>query len=201
MEKNKILSSMMCSMAGVRRGDDEAASRINNPKVLHELCDKGNRWAAYALYEKYRWGDEEHGIFIDKKRAKEYYDMSGDIPFKEEWDPIDDAGEEYPSSYKYTLTGDASALDSIEKLIRDLAQRFGILENEEGGLGLFVPQRQLVKVLVGSDSVYYRGNVQHLDREAPDCLVITSEADNGECLLYALRQHYENLSVEMKKAE
>lgn len=80
---------------------------------MHELCDKGNKWAAYAIYEKYRWGDEEHGIFIDKERAKEYYDMAGDIPYKAEWDPIDDAGEEYPSTYRYLLTGDAATLDSI----------------------------------------------------------------------------------------
>ena len=51
------------------------------------------------------------------------------------------------------------------------------------------------------EQIYYRGNVQHLDREAPDRLIITSEANNGECLLYALRQHYEDLSAEMKKAE
>ena len=168
---------------------------------MHELCDKGNKWAAYAIYEKYRWGDEEHGIFIDKERAKEYYDMAGDIPYKAEWDPIDDAGEEYPSTYRYLLTGDAATLDSIEVLIRNLAQRFGIPENEEYGLGLFVPQQQLIKVLVGSDSVYYRGNVQHLEREAHDHLVITTEADNGKCLLYALRQHYGNLSVEMMMPE
>jgi hypothetical protein len=56
-------------------------------------------------------------------------------------------------------------------------------------------------VLVGSDTEYYRGNVQHIERKAPDRLVITTEADKGEPLLYALRQCFENLNVEMKSEE
>ena len=185
----------------IRRGEEDAAEYVDDPAILQELCDKGNKWAAYALYEKYRWGDEEHGIFIDKERAREYYDLAGDIPYKEEWDPTDDAGEEYPTTREYVLTGDSTTLDGIETLIRDLAQRFGIPENEEDGLGLFVPQQQLIKLLVGSDSVYYRGNVQYLEREATDRLVITTEADSGEPLLYALRSCFENIIVEMKDAE
>ena len=55
-----------------------------------------------------------------------------------------------------------------------------------------------MKVLVGSDTEYNRGNVQHIERKAPDRLVITTEADKGEPLLYALRQCFENLNVEMK---
>lgn len=185
----------------VERGEEDAAEYIEDPTILLQLCDKGNKWAAYTLYEKFRWGDEEHGIFINKERAKEFYDLAGDIPYKEEWDPIDEAGKEYPSTYEYILTGDDATLDGIEKLIRDLCQRFGIPENEEDGLGLFVPQQLLMKVLVGSDSVYYRGDVQYLDREAADRLVITTESDQGEPLLYALRQCFENLNIEMKKAE
>lgn len=185
----------------VGRGEESVAERIEDPAILQELCDKGNKWAAYALYEKYRWGDEEHGIFIDKERAKEYYDLAGDIPYKEEWDPTDEAGEEYPTTREYVLTGDATTLDGIETLVRDLAKRFGIPENEEDGLGLFVPQQQLIKLLVGSDSVYYRGNVQYLERKAPDRLVITTEADQGEPLLYALRQCFGNLNIVMKDAE
>ena len=185
----------------VGRGEESVAERIEDPAVLQKLCEKGNKWAAYTLYDKYRWGDEEHGIFIDKERAKEYYDLAGDIPYKEEWDSTDEAGEEYPTTREFTLTGDAATLDGIETLIRDLSQRFGIPENEEDGLGLFVPQQQLIKLLVGSDSVYYRGNVQYLERKAPDRLVITTEADKGKPLLYALRQCFGNLNIEMKDAE
>ena len=54
-----------------------------------------------------------------------------------------------------------------------------------------------MKVLVGSDSAYYRGNILHMERTAPDRLVITSESDNGEPLLYALRQCFENIEIKL----
>ena len=102
-----------------------------------------------------------------------------------------------PSTYEYVLTGNATSLDAVETLIRDLCKRFGIPENEEDGLGLYVPQRALMKVLVGSDTEYYCSNIMYLNREAPDRLVITTEADRGEPLLDALRQCFENPNVEM----
>ena len=185
----------------VHRGDERCAQAIEDVPALLEFCEKGNRYAAYALYEKYKWGDEKQGIFINLQQAKKYYDLAGDIPYKEEWDDSDDPGEEIPSNYEYILTGDSATLNAVETLIRDLCKRFGIPENEEDGLGLYVPQRALMKVLVGSDTEYYRGNILYLNREAPDRLVITSETDNGDPLLYALRQAYTNLDVEIKETE
>ena len=185
----------------VRRGDEEYAEFIHDVPTLMALCEKGNRWAAYALYQKYRWGDEAQGIFINRTRAKHYYDISGEILYKDEWEDTEDSGEENPCTYEYVLTGNTTSLDAVETLIHDLCKRFGIPENEEDGLGLYVPQRALMKVLVGSDTEYYRGNILYLNREAPDRLVITSEADNGDPLLYALRQAYTNLDVEIKETE
>lgn len=185
----------------VRRGDEKGAFVIDNVTTLQELSDKGNRYAAYALYEKYRWGNEEQSVFINLNKAKEYYDLEGEIPYKEGWDDSDDPGEEDPGAYEYVLTGNAATLDGVQKLVNDLCKRFGIPENEEDGLGLYVPQRALMKVLVGSDTEYYRGNILYLNREAPDRLVITSEADNGDPLLYALRQAFTNLDVEIKETE
>ena len=180
----------------VRRGDKAGALGIHNIATLQELCEKGNRYAAYALYEKYRWGDEEQGIFIDVKKAKEYYDMSEDIPYKEEWDGSDDPGEENPSKYEYTLTGDPRVIAHIHIMIDAFCQRFGTPGNE---LGMFVPQRILIKQLVGADTEFYRGNVLTVEQPAKDRLVITTEADRGEPLLYALRQSFKNLDVEMKE--
>ena len=180
---------------------------IDSPAILHELSDKGNKYAAWELYWKYYYGDEEHGIFIDRKRAREYYDLALERGYElyedgsNAWDDNDDPGEEYPSTHEYVLTGNAATLDGVETLIRDLCKRFGIPENEEDGLGLYVPQRMLMKVLVDSDTEYYRGNVMYLEREAPDRLVITTEADNCEPLLYALRCCFENLTVEIQRTE
>lgn len=185
----------------VRRGEESLAESIEDVPTLRELCDKGNRWAAYALYQKYNWGDEKQGIFINRQKAKGYYDLAGEIPYKDKWDDSDDPGEPNPSTYEYVLTGNTTSLDAVETLIRDLCKRFGIPENEEDGLGLYVPQRALMKVLVGSDTEYYRGNILYLNREAPDRLVITSEADRGESLLYALRQCFTDLNIEMKEKE
>ena len=53
--------------------------------------------------------------------------------------------------------------------------------------------------LVGSS--HYEGNILSMEQPTPDCLILKTEANKGEPLLYALRHRYENLSVEMKKAE
>jgi len=184
----------------VRRGEEQLACHIDDPAILQELCDKGNKWAAYELYHKCRWGDEENGIFINKREAKHYFDLAGDIlqQYEEEWDDVDDPGEEYPKEFCYMLTGNAKTLDAVEKLINDLCQQFGTPGNE---MGLFVPQQMLMQLLVGSDSIYYRGNVLSMERQASDSLEITTEADNGEPLLYALRQAFSNLVVEMENEE
>ena len=182
----------------VRRGDERGALGIDDVATLLELCEKGNKYAAYALYWKYRWGNEEQGIFISNSMAKFYYDLAGDIPNKEGWDDSDDPGEEDPVAYEYVLTGNAATLDGVKKLINDLCQRFGTPGNE---CGLFVPQRILMKVLVGADTEFYRGNVLQMEQPAPDRLVITTEADRGEPLLYALRQAFPNLDIKMEETE
>lgn len=184
----------------IRRGDEEAAIYINDPAILQELCDKGNKWAAWELYFKNRYGDEENGIFIHHKEARLYYDLALKLGYElaedgsDAWDDTDDPGEEDPSTYQYELTGDAETLNAVETLINDLCQKFGTPDNE---LGLYAPQRQLMKVLVGSDTEYYRGNVITMDRESSDRLIITTESDKGEPLLYALCYSFENLNVEM----
>ena len=182
----------------VRRGDEAGALGIHNVATLLELCEKGNRYAAYALYEKYRFGDEEQGIFIDVKKAKEYYDLAGDVLHKDEWDGSDDPGGENPSKYEYTLTGDPRVIAHIHIMIDAFCQRFGTPNNE---CGMFVPQRILMKQLVGADTEFYRGNVLTVEQTAKDRLVITTEADRGEPLLYALRLCFENLNIEMKDGE
>ena len=180
----------------IQQGEEDEALYIEDPAILQELCDKCNKWAAYKLYQKYLWGDEERGIFINNVKAKEYFNLAGDVSqeYEDEWDDVDDPGDEDPEEFLYILTGNAVALNGVETLIKDLCHRFGTPGNE---YGLYVPQQMLMKALVGSDSIYYRGNIMTIERVSSDCLVITTEADNGEPLLYALRYSFENLAVEI----
>ena len=129
---NEIDDNEELLLERINKGDEEAAYFINDPAILQELCDKGNKYAAFELYHKYMWGDEENGIFINKREAKHYFDLAGDIPqqYEEEWDDVDDPGEEYPEEFCYTLTGDAQTLDAVETLINDLCQQFGTPSNE-----------------------------------------------------------------------
>jgi hypothetical protein len=180
-----------------QRGDVYALSQIGDIAKLQELCEQGNHDAARELYFKYIWGDEENGIFINRKKAKEYYDLAGDAVY-DEWDDSDDPGEEDPSTYEYTLTGNADTLNGIRKMIDDLCRDYGTPGNE---LGLYVPQRLLMKLLVGSDTEYYRGNVLTMEQPALDRLVITTEADSGYPLLYALRQCFDNLEITMEESD
>ena len=171
---------------------------FNAINLLLIFVEDYNLKEAYGeLCDLYRYGDEEHGIFINRKKAKEYYNLAGDT-VDEEWDDSDDPGEENPTTYKYTLTGNTDTLNSIRKMIDDLCRDYGTPGNE---LGLFVPQRLLMKLLVGSDTEYYRGNVLTMKQPAPDQLVITTEADRGYPLLYALRECFENLEITMKESE
>lgn len=101
---------------------------FNAINLLLIFIEDYNLKEAYGeLCDLYRYGDEEHGIFINRKKAKEYYD----------------------------LAGDAGTLNAIRKMIDDLCRDYGTPGNE---LGLFVPQRLLMQLLVGSDTEYYRGN-------------------------------------------
>ncbi len=178
----------------IRRGDEQTASYIDDSQLLQSLSEKGNRYASYELYYKYRWGDEKQGFFINKDKARDYYDMAGDaVPEGEEWDDIDNPGEEHPEPFCYEISG--KWVKAVSSLIDYLCKLAGTPNNE---LGLFIPQQLLMKTLVGSDSIYYRGNVISKTIEPDGRLILKTEADNGEYLLYALREAFPEIEVEMR---
>lgn len=181
----------------VNRGE-QWASQIDNPAVLQNYSDRGNEYATYALYEKYMYGDEKNGIFINRKKAREYYDMVGDIPFKEEWDDDYSQSDDIPNTFQYSLNGNDETINEVEKMINDLCQSFGTPDNE---FGLYVPLQMLIKELVDCDSKYYRGNVLTMERKSSNNLIITTESNTSEPLLYALRYRYKNLNIEMSNIE
>ena len=178
-------------MERIKKGDEEAAIFIDDPVILQELCDKGNKTAAENLGCKYACGDEANGIFIDHKRASRYMELAG-----KDYNPKDYEEEDMPREFDYILKGDAETLSGIRTMIDDLCHRFGTPDNE---CGMFVPLGPVMKALVGTP--YYRGNIMSMNQDAPDCLTLHAEANSGAPLLYALCQAYTNLDVEVKETE
>ena len=76
-------------------------------------------------------------------------------------------------------------------MMDDLCQQFGRPDNE---LGLFIPLGMLMRVLVGTSD--YRGSIMRIEQPSPDCLTLHVEANDDAPLLYALRQCFENVTVD-----
>ena len=197
--KHYTENSQPYSLELIYRGDDSEAENIEDPKILLDLLEKGNKYAARELYYKYNWGDEKHGIFINRKKAREYYDMAGDALWPdEEWEEEEKPGEPFPRSWCYTLKGNPSTISAVVTLVNELCNKWGTPDNE---LGLYVPQEIMIKSLVGSYSKYYQGNIISMEQEVPDQLLLYTEADRKEPLKYALLKAFPDLEVEVKESE
>ncbi|MBR1667143.1 MAG: hypothetical protein IJ693_02565 [Bacteroidaceae bacterium] len=136
---------------------------------------------------QYLEGDEENGIFIDRKKAKEYFDKAG-------WDDMD-CEEDTSTKWEvmkadYYLQGAPVTLDGIKTMVDDLAHRYGTPDNE---LGMYIPLEVLMQLLVGSP--HYHGNLISMEEEARNSLVLHVEAETTEPFLHALRQAFPNLEV------
>ena len=171
----------------ISRGDDEAASYIDDPEILRELCEKGNKFAAEQLGYKYDVGDEKNYIFVNPRRAKEYFDMAGIDYQYQQWD-------EDPHEADYCLRGSSEELARVKDIIDRLTQRFGDPNNE---LGLFLPMEHLMFYLVGSN--YYEGNLLRMNTDDPECIVLHAELNEIKSLLYALRFRFPKLDIEMQE--
>lgn len=170
------------------RGDVHATDALNDIDRLWEMVQKGDKDAALYLAHHYAYGDEEHGVFIDKKQAKELYDLA-------EWDDYD-PNEESDDEYEvvesdYSLQGDPAEFDKVEHDIRVLAEKFGVLDDGLGGM--YVPFDILFKKLVGSP--YYEGNITKMRRVAANNLLLHAESSASEPLLYALKRYYPQIEV------
>ena len=152
------------------------------------MTHKGDKDAAFYLAYRYASGDEEHGIFIDKKQAKELYDLA-------EWDDYDpnegsDVEWEVVES-DYSLQGDPAELDKVEHDMWVLAEKYGVPDDGLGGM--YVPFDFLFKKLVGSS--YYEGNITKMRRVAANNLLLHAESSASEPLLYALKRYYPQIEI------
>jgi len=169
--------------------DVDVINPIQDPAILQELCYNGSKSAALKLGQLYDKGDEENGIFRNPVKARRYFKLAGK---KYEYEPE----EEDPHEADYFLRGSAEELAAVKALVDELTQKYGDAFNE---FGLYIPMNILMKTLVGSR--YYDGNLLTMNTDDPECIVLHAEANTMEPLLYALRQAFPNLEIEMKETK
>ena len=176
-------------LIAIGSADVDVINPIQDPAILQELCNNGSKSAALKLGQLYDKGDEENGIFRNPVKARRYFKLAGE---KYEYEPED----EDPHEADYFLRGSAEELAAVKALVDELTQKYGDAYNE---FGLYIPMNILMKTLVGSR--YYDGNLLSMNTDDPECIVLHAEANTMEPLLYALRQAFPNLEIEMKETK
>lgn len=173
--------------------------------ILHKMLDsrefsitRGDiddeiKWMCEKLGDIYRYGCERLGRFIDKEKAKKYYD----IALITDDNPLDDEKqyrefEDTPTSFKYTINGDA--IGELKALIEKHATMS--LDNE---FGIYAPINKIMHELVGTDPKQpeYRGNVLYVSEENGN-LIIKGEANDPEMLGYAILKKHPTLQVHIE---
>ena len=160
---------------------------------IENLYDDDRRWAYKEIGDLYRWGKEKFGFFIDKQKAKEYYDKAGvtDENPLEDCDKHDDPD---PCIYTYTVSGDIAPL---KELAEKIANRYGDVDNE---LGLYAPINIFMYYLVGTDPkrADYCGNLLSAE-EKDGALLLKIETERGQnAFAYALKAKFPELEVEIE---
>ena len=174
--------------------------------ILHKMLDSREccvsrgevdeeiKWMCEKLGDIYRWGCERFGRFIDKQKAKKYYDIARIT----DDNPLDDKKqypkyEDTPTSFKYTIKGDAAG--ELKAIIEKYATM--PMDNE---FGIYAPVNEIMHELVGTDPKQpkYRGNVLYASEENGN-LVIEGEANGPEVLGYAILKKYPALKIKIEE--
>lgn len=178
------------------RGDVLTAYRIGDVDRLQELCDNGNKDAAYFLGYMYNEGCEVCGVFIDKQKAREYYKMrlsDGDTLTDEEEDDEEEVGELQPSDY--ILKGEPEELAKVKILVEELAKEYGNPINKSD---LWIPIGVFMNRIVGTDPDLrkYYGTLTSLTEVSETCIILHVESEDREPLFYALYYHFPDIDIE-----
>ena len=176
-------------LIAIGSADVDVVNPIHDPAILQELCNNGSKSAALKLGRMYDKGDEKNSIFRNPLKAHDYYKLAGrKYRYRIEL--------EDPHEADYFLRGSAEELVAVKTLVDELAQKYGEPANE---LGLYISMNILMKTLVGSQ--YYDGNLLTINTVDPECIVLHAEGNRVEPLLYALRQAFPNLDIEVKETK
>lgn len=161
---------------------------------IENLYDDDRLWAYKEMGDLYRWGKEEFGFFIDKQKAKEFYDKAGAA----DENPLNDSDEHDnpdPCTYTYTVRGEITPL---KELTEKIANKYGDTENE---LGWYVPMNIFMYYLVGTDPKRYDYCGNLLSAEEKDgALQLMIETERGQnAFAYALKAKFPELEVEFEE--
>lgn len=152
------------------------------------------RWACKEIGDLYRWGKEEFGFFIDKQKAKEYYDKA-EVADENPLNDSDEHDNPNPCIYTYTVRGNIAPL---KELTEKIANKYGDTENE---LGWYVPMNIFMYYLVGTDPKRYDYCGNLLSAEEKDgALQLMIETERGQnAFAYALITKFPELEVEFEE--
>ena len=161
---------------------------FENPAELYRLWkEKENLLAGQFLANKYHWGDEKNGIFINPEKAREIYEEIGES--YEDWD--EQTSRDYTlQKTKFYIWGEEDELEPINILWMQLKD-FWIDGDEERIPGF--PVGVLMNVLIGSP--WYEGIVECLEEVLPTKLSFRAQLEKPEALLYAFREVFPNLRI------
>lgn len=162
---------------------------------VENLYDNDLLWACKEIGDLYRWGKEEFGFFIDKQKAKEYYDKA-DVADENPLDDSDEHDDSASCTYTYTVRGDIAPL---KELTEKIANQYGDTENE---LGWYVPMKIFMHHLVGTDPkrADYSGNLLSVEeKDGALQLMVETDSGNEAALAYALIAKFPELEVEIEE--
>ena len=168
--------------------DQIAWDAFENPAELYRLWkEEENLLAGQFLANKYHWGDEKNGIFINPDKARKIYEEIGES--YEDWDEQTTLDHTLQKT-KFYIWGEEYELEPINILWMQLKD-FWINGDEERIPGF--PVGVLMNLLVGSP--WYEGIVECLEVVLPTKLSIRAQLEKPEALLYAFREAFPDLRI------
>ena len=184
---DKNISNNLKNMKEIDK-DQIAWDAFENPPELYRLWkEEENLLAGQFLANKYHWGDEKNGIFINPEKAREIYEEIGES--YEDWD--EQSSKDYElKKVKFLIHGKGEELELIQKIYSDLEGKFKI-EDENDEIG--IPSGILIQLLVGSP--YYEGIVRPFKYIHPGIIEVEAEMENPQALFFAFREAFPNLHI------
>ena len=172
--------------------DQIAWDAFENTNELYRLWkEEGNLLAGQFLANKYHWGDEKNGIFINPYKAREIYEEIGES--YEDWDEQTTKNYELKKT-KFYIWGEEDELEPIKILWMQLG-KYQIVEDEEIMTGY--PVDMIMNILVGSP--WYEGFIDCLEVVLPTKLSFKAKLEKPDALLYAFKEAFPNLRIVEEK--